>query len=584
MQSERQQLAMAQALRHRLDNYLSLASRPRLPAARRTSTCWPGKAPWPTARQKNASPATAPNCRSDSPGWPRPVPAWPSKLSAPPLPCSGRPGSSNSTICATDKENLEGELAHASQEFRQAQAAEQLTPAQTAAALPPGTVLVDLLEYNHASPPRDGKGPLQWERRVLAFVLARAQQPVLVPLQAAAPVAEAVRAWRQGLLQGDRPAMAAAARELQQRVWKPLVPHLGQAQTVLIAADGALTQFPFAALPGRRPGSYLLEDLAIGYIASGRQLVEIYASAPARAGQGLLALGGVDYTAAPDSKPAGPSPGFQVAAQDRAGFALLPGTEPEARRCRDLFHQTFPSEPALLLTGREAHEARVKQECSRGYRCLHLATHGFFESPARVAALRAGLLRQEGELSLAAQKGQDEALGLAPLLRSGLVLAGASRPARPEEGDDGILTAEEVAALDLRRTDLVVLSACETALGTLEQGEGVLGLQRAFHAAGARTLVSSLWKVDDAGTSLLMDAFYDNLWHKKLPRLEALRQAQLLVLNHPERVEERKKELRTELAKRGLGLQSQPLPQGGKGQQRSPAAWWAAFVLSGDVR
>ena len=126
------------------------------------------------------------------------------------------------------------------------------------------------------------------------------------------------------------------------------------------------------------------------------------------------------------------------------------------------------------------------------------------------------------------------------------------------------------------------MSACDTALGRVQSGEGVLGLQRAFHAAGARTLAASLWKVDDAATTLLMEEFYANLWQKKLPRLEALRQAQLTVLNHPERVEERKKELRAELAKRGLGMQSVPLPDGGKVQNRSHPAWWAAFVLSGD--
>src|SRR5439155_3692898 len=95
--------------------------------------------------------------------------------------------------------------------------------------------------------------------------------------------------------------------------------------------------------------------------------------------------------------------------------------------------------------------------------------------------------------------------------------------------DRGILTAEEVAGLDLRGTELVVLSACDTGLGKEAGGEGVLGLQRAFQGAGARALAASLWKVDDAATSVLMEEFYANLWRKKLPRLEALRQAQRAV-------------------------------------------------------
>ena len=88
-------------------------------------------------------------------------------------------------------------------------------------------------------------------------------------------------------------------------------------------------------------------------------------------------------------------------------------------------------------------------------------------------------------------------------------------------------------ALDLRGCELVVLSACETGLGEAEDGQGVLGLQRAFQAAGARAVVASLWKVDDAATGVLMERFYTNLWDKKLPKLEALRQAQLAVLNDP---------------------------------------------------
>ncbi|MFO0868267.1 MAG: CHAT domain-containing protein [Pirellulales bacterium] len=104
-----------------------------------------------------------------------------------------------------------------------------------------------------------------------------------------------------------------------------------------------------------------------------------------------------------------------------------------------------------------------------------------------------------------------------PDLFAGLALAGANRPARAaaEEdatADDGLLTAAEVAASDLRGTQLVVLSACDTGLGRMSPGEGFFGLQRSFHVAGARSVVASLWQVDDAATRALMVESYRNLW------------------------------------------------------------------------
>ncbi len=485
----------------------------------------------------------------------------------------------------TEKENLESDLARASKGFHLVQERQHLMPAEVAAALPPGTVLVDFLEYTHFSPPKQGKGGAQRERRLLAFVLRRDAKLACVSLQAAGPVGDAVRAWRQAMVMRNLKKMETAAQDMHQLVWKPLQPHLGEAKTVLIAPDGILTVFPFVALPGQRPGSYLLEDLAIGYVTSGRHVVEIFTDPAPRESTGLLTVGGVDYGAVSDIKPADRAAGIQIAAKERVIFPPLPGTDIEARRGRDLFEKAFPKDSATLLTGAEAHKGRVKEECGKGRRYLHLATHGFFESPARIALLRAGV-QEVGMEELAWSSQQDDETALAPLLRSGLVLAGANRTSRAEEpaGDDGILTAEEVAALDLRGMELVVLSACDTALGKLQAGEGVLGLQRAFHGAGARAVAASLWKVDDAATSVLMEEFFSNLWQKKLTRLEALRQAQLTVLNHPEQVAERKKEMRVELAKHGQDLQSFELPDGGKVQNRSHPAWWAAFVLSGDGR
>jgi CHAT domain-containing protein len=282
-----------------------------------------------------------------------------------------------------------------------------------------------------------------------------------------------------------------------------------------------------------------------------------------------------------------------VVDSQRAGFKALAGTGPEVRSIAQLFGASFPQQNALVLTGAEPTEGAVKKQLGQHWRYLHLATHGFFESPARVAAIRAGLKSDDFGLQGLESSEESASLALAPLLHSGVALVGAGRKTEDAgsgaqgslpDRDDGILTAEDVQALDLRGTDLVVLSACETGLGKLENGQGVQGLQRAFQAAGARAVVASLWRVDDAATTVLMEQFYTNLWYKKMTKLEALRQAQLTVLYDPGLVKAR----RAELAKqRGIDDKPEKLPEGGRiapSATRSDPALWAAFVLSGDVR
>jgi CHAT domain-containing protein len=196
------------------------------------------------------------------------------------------------------------------------------------------------------------------------------------------------------------------------------------------------------------------------------------------------------------------------------------------------------------------------------WRFVHFATHGYC-LPLEAGAGRGGA-KARGSTAAELTYSRN------PLLLSGLVLARANLDA-----DAGQLTAEEVASLDLRGTEMVVLSACQSGLGKLVGGEGMLGLQRAFQAAGARSLVASLWNVSDAATSVLMEEFYKNLWQKKLSRLEALRRAQLTVLKGPRKVNQRYAELRAKI--------KVPLPKGGKiVEGRAPPSWWAAFVLSGD--
>ena len=172
-----------------------------------------------------------------------------------------------------------------------------------------------------------------------------------------------------------------------------------------------------------------------------------------------------------------------------------------------------------------------------------------------------------------------------PGILSGLAMAGANRKLPNDEhglpiGDDGVLTAQEISFLPLEKVDLVVLSACETGLGQEAGGEGVIGLQRAFQVSGARTTVASLWNVPDKHTQLLMKRFYDNQWQQEMPRLDALREAQLWMLRGAIGADGKS-------AVRGLsapGEQDASSPADAEKSKRLPPYYWAAFVLSGDWR
>jgi CHAT domain-containing protein len=608
-QSERQQLLMSADLRYRLDHYLSVALR----SGRAGSQAYGDVLAWKGAvlqRQRHlrlAQGADDPRTRElltelqtttsrltalafATPANPRQQAAWQARISK----------------LSEDKERLERQLAQRSPAFRRLQEQQRLGPAQLQAALPHDAVLLDLLEYRHYLPPTKDRKKESWERRLAAFIVRPGRDVTCLDLGPGEPIARAIAQWRQATA-GTKPDPAGAtkvATELRRRLWEPFLPYLKGARTILLSPDGEVGRFPLAALPGARPGSYLLEEYALAVVPAPQLLPELLqAPAPAQApGERatLLLLGGVDFDARPGPPPEKADPGTRAAVLGKEGarFAPLPGTLPEIEAIRAAFRRRHPDGTGTELRGGAATEAALRAQ-SRGQHYLHLATHGYFAPPSVVSALA----RPAHELDPTVRRRGDRhtLVGHHPGLLSGLALAGANRgavaTADGRQGDDGILTALEVTQLDLRAARLVVLSACETGLGRTAGGEGLLGLQQAFQAAGARALVASLWKVDDAATSVLMEEFYANLWQEKMSKLEALRQAQLTVLKHPGRVQQRREELREALAKRGVaeeelaargfGKEAGALPNDGPTEpaaRRSPPAWWAAFVLSGDWR
>ena len=199
---------------------------------------------------------------------------------------------------------------------------------------------------------------------------------------------------------------------------------------------------------------------------------------------------------------------------DNTDVSQLPSAEKEVIKISSLLKNY--NYQITTLTGNDAQEAKIKVVVSPSI--LHIATHGFFEKDLKTndeAKSIGGNYKKTIENTM---------------LRSGLLLAGAENTIKgnykPSEGtENGILTAYEVQQMNLDSTELVVLSACETGLGDVKNGEGVYGLQRAFRIAGAKTIIMSLWKVDDEATQLLMTSFYEN-WLSGKTKREAFKNAQ----------------------------------------------------------
>jgi uncharacterized protein (TIGR02996 family) len=415
--------------------------------------------------------------------------------------------------------------------------------------------------------PRGMRENCQFHRGFLSEVSMRAERflrglgdlPRRTPLESvrlycsAEEIEEAVTAWRQKLTRLDEG--AEQARAVHQLVWQPLSKHLKGVKTVLVSPEGPLAQLPFAALPGSKPGTYLLEEVALALVPVPQLLPALLAPAGQRAVPLLLLVGDVDFDAKAPllAKFSDPTRGAPRGALK--GWRALPGTRAEVDAIAAAFQASHPGGKINKLRKVEPTRQVVRRTMSKS-RYVHLATHGFFAPPELQSAL-AGRDRP-GELF-----GQEGVTGWNPLLLSGIVLAGANKQAKAGE-DDGILTALEVSEMDLPDCELVTLSACETGLGKEAGGEGLLGLQRAFQVAGAKSVVASLWKVDDKATSELMVSFYKGLWDNKKPlsKVEALRQAQLAMLS--------------EGRKRGW------VADGEEG--RAPPYYWAGFVLSGDWR
>jgi CHAT domain-containing protein/Tfp pilus assembly protein PilF len=453
-----------------------------------------------------------------------------------------------------EEEGAERNLAERCEGFRRERVMRQIGLEDVAAALPKDAILIAFAQYNRQVRPQtrgpsSSRKPTQMPAYLALILRSGETSPHVVPLGAANRVENLVRHWREevgaepkGLARTGRSSEAAyrqAGAQLRGAIWDPLARFVEGTRRVFIVPDGVLHLVNFATLPvgGEK---YLIETgPPIHYLSAERDLVAIPAD-PSR-GVGLLAVGGPDYDAPPSDEPAVKRPdashGAPRQAHDRSPraaceefrrtrFEPLPGSLAEAREVASL----WPADDRIqILTGAQATEASLK-ELAHGNRVLHIATHGFLLQ-RETCAPASGWVRG-AELGIVTDR---VALDLArgnPLVLVGLALAGANRRneiANETVTEDGILTGEEVASLDLEGVDWVVLSACDTAAGRVQTGEGVLGLRRAFRIAGAKTLIMSLWAVDDAVTQEWMRRLYTARL-SGLSTLDAMSQAAMGVL------------------------------------------------------
>ncbi len=435
-----------------------------------------------------------------------------------------------------------GQLTERSAVYRTIQARTRVGSGAVRAALPAGGALIDLVDYFHVEPPAKGQTESSWEPRVVAFVV-RPERPevVIVPLGPTQALAEWIDRWRASYGAGKAPVAGVTdpGAELRKRLWEPLAAHLEGVKVVLVSPDGPLHGLPWAALPGSKQGTFLVHEHAFAVVPVPELLPELLRGKPRLANQqpSLLLAGGIDFgqeNTREEEARAGKLPPVPV-------FRPLAGTESEVNDLEKRFRNTFPQAPPPLVLREDKATKQAVLAAIPSHQFVHLATVGFFAGESESSILLAG--RHPG-------------------LLAGLVFAGVNRSdRRPEET---ILTALEVAELDLSAVEMVVLSAGETGLGKPVGGEGVLGLQRAFQLAGARAVVASLLKVHDEETHLLMREFYRRVWSDKpMSKVEALRQAQLWMLENW----------------KPRGGVERPAPQG-----PLPPYVWAAFVLSGDWR
>ncbi|HUO60588.1 MAG TPA: CHAT domain-containing tetratricopeptide repeat protein, partial [Candidatus Acidoferrales bacterium] len=404
---------------------------------------------------------------------------------------------------AQDLEHAERVLAEHSAAERSAQRTQDMSLADLRSGMPPRSVLVSYVAYRVIpveAPQTTTEPPLHYgayvfdpardsisvfdlgEHSAIDDLVKRARGSVMAEMSSAG--LGSVRTERE---------FRAAALELRQRIWDPLKNAIGDAAMVFIVPERRLNLIPFAALPDG--DGYLVERPQVLHVLSTER--DLLRQERTDRRTGLLAIGSPSFGRANDAllaknvaKKETRDGALSCEEFQKLEFRPLPAASAEIQDVTSAWKRWNGSEPAQNIMGPAATRERFKQEVSR-IRVLHIATHAYL---------------------LPESCGGDN-----PLMRSGLVFSGTGM-----ERDSGLLTAQEIAGLDLTGLDWAVLSACNTGNGEVGTTEGVLGLQRAFRVAGARTVIMTLWPVDDNASRRFMRELYDERLEKHATTADAM--------------------------------------------------------------
>jgi CHAT domain-containing protein len=404
-------------------------------------------------------------------------------------------------------EKDEREAAQRSAVFRADERARSSALADLRANLPRDAVLISYLQYIRIPTPPDNfdsGGTYTYA----AFVMHPDGRPVTVYTLSRAGVVKKLVARMRASAEAEAHGGGMnsrrnereyrdAGRELRKLIWDPLLKEMGGAHQVFIVPDGVLNLVPFSALPSGK--GYLADRSPLVHILSSER--DLLPDPHTEKKSGLLAVGSPAFEIAQLGNPADGLRDADVKcdAFSQMQFQALPAALSEVKDISATWERWNGTERAHLLTGDDATRARFVEEAPRS-RVLHVATHAFV------------LDRECG-------KGN-------PLLHSGLVFAGANKTR-----ESSVLTAQQIASLDLRGVDWAVLSACNSGYGELQDGEGVLGLQRAFRVAGARSVIMALWPVDDDAARSFMRVLYAQRFGRHKSTAEAVWNASRTMLD-----------------------------------------------------